>query len=161
MLTNNQVAHRQFISSPLWHQIRARAIETHGPNCNSCGGTGSDVHHKTYERFGGNELMSDLEVLCRDCHEAKHAASRHAGKRRNAKKRPWIRALAAYRYLTRTQKDLIKAEFKIESDVELFNAFPRHKGMMLTARRLLSVNIIECRKHIFDKINNRQHGRGF
>jgi hypothetical protein len=31
-----------------------------------------DVHHKTYERFGGDERMDDLEVLCRFCHIKHH-----------------------------------------------------------------------------------------
>lgn len=34
------------------------------------------VHHKTYARFGGDELPEDLQVLCDTCHareEAKHS----------------------------------------------------------------------------------------
>ena len=31
------------------------------------------VHHKTYVRFGGDELDSDLEVLCTYCHRAHHS----------------------------------------------------------------------------------------
>lgn len=33
------------------------------------------VHHKTYARFGGNELPEALECLCRACHERLHATT--------------------------------------------------------------------------------------
>lgn len=31
-----------------------------------------DVHHLTYERFG-KELLADLQILCRKCHDEVHA----------------------------------------------------------------------------------------
>ena len=36
-----------------------------------CGETDVDLHHKTYERIG-SELLTDLEPLCRPCHNALH-----------------------------------------------------------------------------------------
>jgi 5-methylcytosine-specific restriction endonuclease McrA len=31
------------------------------------------VHHRTYERWGGDELITDLVTLCSDCHAMLHA----------------------------------------------------------------------------------------
>jgi hypothetical protein len=31
-----------------------------------------EVHHLTYDRFGGNERLEDLQTLCRDCHRTWH-----------------------------------------------------------------------------------------
>ena len=39
---------------------------------------GLQVHHKTYRDFGGNETADQLEVLCKRCHEAKHAGKKVA-----------------------------------------------------------------------------------
>ena len=43
-------------------------------------GFGLSHHHKTYARFGGDELPSDMIVLCSSCHalhEAQHPTRRH------------------------------------------------------------------------------------
>ena len=34
-----------------------------------------DIHHMTYARFGGDELMEDLEFVCRPCHFEIHKVS--------------------------------------------------------------------------------------
>ena len=157
MLTLNQATHREFIQSPLWKEIRAKAFEFHGHNCASCGNTASDIHHKTYERFGGRELMTDLEPLCRNCHEAKHAVER-AGRTRRRKRRPCLRAVAAYRYLTASQKRILMEKFRIVSETELFCVFRKHRGLMLEARRMLSVNILELGK---PNVSRRAHGKPY
>jgi len=36
-----------------------------------CGGKGLEVHHLSYRRLG-NELLSDLIVLCVGCHKKQH-----------------------------------------------------------------------------------------
>lgn len=72
-LTANQVLYRAYLASPVWKAKRAEALAFHGCICNRCKEWGSDVHHKTYERVGGGELMEDFEVLCRECHEVHHS----------------------------------------------------------------------------------------
>ena len=37
-----------------------------------CLNLAQDVHHLTYDRFGGDERMTDLQVLCRPCHNEAH-----------------------------------------------------------------------------------------
>lgn len=75
-LSDNQLIHRAYLASPVWKAKRGEALAFYGCKCNRCGEWGNDVHHKTYERTGGNELMEDLEVLCRECHEAHHDAEK-------------------------------------------------------------------------------------
>jgi len=63
-----------FMMSAAWKKIRAAAIARANGKCESCGWDDNlTVHHKTYRRFGGQELPEDLEVLCRTCHERVHA----------------------------------------------------------------------------------------
>lgn len=81
-MTHNQVLHRAYLASPVWKAKRVEALSFYGCVCNRCGDHGADVHHKTYERVGGRERMDDLEVLCRECHEAHHSVDKVAGKRR-------------------------------------------------------------------------------
>lgn len=67
-----RVSYYEYMSSKRWRVKRRQALDHYGCTCGRCG---SDellqVHHKTYKRLG-HELMSDLEILCRDCHMAEH-----------------------------------------------------------------------------------------
>ena len=78
-----------YLKSDHWQQLRRRKLEGDGVlgpcnHCEVCGRPGFevtqaplggevilDIHHKTYVRLGF-ELMDDLEVLCRDCHNSRH-----------------------------------------------------------------------------------------
>lgn len=110
-LTNRQMLHREYLKSPLWREVRNRALEQYGSICSKCGGYGTDVHHKTYRGAGGNERMEDLQVLCRGCHEAFHSIERGI-KRRRGKKSANVKAL--FGYLTEVQKGNIRDAFGSE-----------------------------------------------
>jgi len=75
-LSDSQLIHRQYLASPVWKAKREEALAFYGCKCNRCGEFGNDVHHKTYERVGGMEKMEDLEILCRECHEAHHSVDK-------------------------------------------------------------------------------------
>ena len=57
-----------------WRKRRHAKVEAVGGKCASCPAvtTHLDVHHLNYDRLG-EERDSDLEVLCRDCHQKRHA----------------------------------------------------------------------------------------
>ena len=110
-ISNNQLIHRQYLQSQIWADIRHEAIILYGPICNRCGEYGTDVHHKTYERVGGFELMTDLEVLCRDCHEAHHANCKR--QYINCPSKDVIHRIEIFEMLTEYQKELIKKKFNI------------------------------------------------
>jgi 5-methylcytosine-specific restriction endonuclease McrA len=72
----------EYLDSPAWADTRAAALARAGHRCQSLGcgvTTGLDVHHRSYDRLGGED-WSDLLVLCRACHEA--ADARRRGLRR-------------------------------------------------------------------------------
>ena len=69
----------EYMASDDWKRKRRQVIERAQYRCERCGVsrriTPLDVHHKTYERFGC-EFISDLEALCRNCHNAADAKRR-------------------------------------------------------------------------------------
>ena len=66
--------YKAFIKSPQWAAIRGRRIFKDRGQCVVCKSRHKlEVHHKTYERFGGQELMQDLLTLCECCHKTVHA----------------------------------------------------------------------------------------
>jgi 5-methylcytosine-specific restriction endonuclease McrA len=78
--------YKSFLSSAAWKRIRKAALERAGYQCERtlsdwdgtpilrCAETEKlAVHHLTYARFGGNELPTDLRVLCSICHNELHA----------------------------------------------------------------------------------------
>jgi hypothetical protein len=105
VLTNGQLVHRQYLCSPVWQAKRVEALSHYGSICSRCREPGSDVHHRTYERVGGAELMADLEVLCRGCHEAHHTAERCAKTR--VRRSREINRQALYRTLTPRQRAIL------------------------------------------------------
>lgn len=110
MPTDNQLLHRQYLQSEVWRAKRGAALAHYGPTCRRCGGYGNDVHHRTYERSGGAELMGDLEILCRDCHEAHHRVERISRPRR---KNGGMNKQAIARYLTSAQREILQQRFNL------------------------------------------------
>ncbi|BCM89096.1 hypothetical protein IAD21_00940 [Abditibacteriota bacterium] len=63
--------HKRHLASTEWAQTRARKL-AECPHCERCKTSWSlQVHHRTYVNVPREE-MSDLEVLCRLCHEEEH-----------------------------------------------------------------------------------------
>lgn len=63
----------KFMASEEWADIRTVVLDIYNHQCAECGATEDlHVHHLTYERFGGDERMTDLKVLCKPCHEKAH-----------------------------------------------------------------------------------------
>ncbi len=66
------VAYEKYIQSPEWRIRADMAKYRAGFLCQSCGKTSDlQAHHRTYERLG-HELPDDIEVLCSECHKARH-----------------------------------------------------------------------------------------
>lgn len=57
-----------------WQEKRAARLVIDNHECQTCMHDGSvyqlEVHHKTYERFGEENVAQDLITLCSECHEA-------------------------------------------------------------------------------------------
>lgn len=70
----------EYLASEHWKATRRAALRRVGYCCQHCGLRVEpdqrwrlDVHHLTYARLGA-ELDTDLEVICRACHQKEHAA---------------------------------------------------------------------------------------
>jgi len=62
----------EYLQTPEWTKKRTKALRFAQFRCQLCNGNESlNVHHRTYERLG-HELLSDLSVLCKDCHSIFH-----------------------------------------------------------------------------------------
>lgn len=114
-LTHNQTIHRQYLNSPLWKSVRKKALEKFGEICSKCGEYGTDVHHLTYDRVGGNELIDDLQVLCRGCHEALHSIERSiqasTNRQKIGKRRKGATIGEIISHLTEKQKQILENKF--------------------------------------------------
>lgn len=64
----------EYYRSSEWQAKRSIMLARAENKCNRCGAlqlSGLHVHHNNYHNFG-NEKMTDLEVLCKTCHEKQH-----------------------------------------------------------------------------------------
>jgi hypothetical protein len=139
-LTDRQIQHRAYLQSPLWRKIRLSAIKHYGEVCGKCGCYGNDVHHLTYDRVGGNELLEDLQVLCRDCHEAIHAIERTT--RRQKSKRRGCTVEVLYSKLTNEHKRQIEERFGGNAYATLISPSPLGWSARKMARRFLNIQFI-------------------
>jgi 5-methylcytosine-specific restriction endonuclease McrA len=69
------VNYQEYIASARWKRRARDTKERVGYRCQLCGKCGTDAtlntHHNNYERLG-DELDTDLIVLCKDCHGKYH-----------------------------------------------------------------------------------------
>lgn len=68
-------SYREYLRSPRWFDKRRAYRESDLPQECMCGSEDFELHHKTYERVGAEEL-SDLTPLCSKCHQMVHALER-------------------------------------------------------------------------------------
>ena len=106
-LSVDQISHRRYLQSSTWQDVRDKALKHYGKTCNKCGDYATDVHHLHYPDVQGEEEMDDLEVLCRDCHEAIHAIQR--GNRFDDE----VHVQSLYNYLTEKHKKIISEKLNI------------------------------------------------
>jgi 5-methylcytosine-specific restriction endonuclease McrA len=65
-------AYQSYLRSPQWNKKRKDALSAAGYRCQICSFAGTlHVHHLTYRRLK-NEPLSDLQVLCENCHGNAH-----------------------------------------------------------------------------------------
>ena len=79
-LTNRQIEYRHYLQGEHWKEVRQQALRNADYHCSLCGAVrGLQVHHNTYKNLG-HENMSDLVVLCRDCHAKFHNKNKYSRK---------------------------------------------------------------------------------
>ena len=69
----DQMTHKKYMRSKMWERKRQQFLDSKKSTCcEICGAKGSNqVHHRTYQRLL-IEKMSDLVLLCRECHDDFH-----------------------------------------------------------------------------------------
>lgn len=86
-LTKNQIEHREYLQTPQWKALRARALDRDNHICQRCKKKRADqVHHLTYERWK-NENLEDLQSLCAGCHIKVHKLEKNTRKNKNTPKK--------------------------------------------------------------------------
>lgn len=67
------MTYQQYLRSEHWQKRRRKLLSGAGYMCEECGASHCElhVHHKDYSRRG-NERYTDLLVLCKKCHMARH-----------------------------------------------------------------------------------------
>ena len=68
---NHNDNYEMYLNSKAWAETREKFFEKVGRLC-ICGNSATQVHHKTYENVGKEELLTDLVGLCNDCHRNFH-----------------------------------------------------------------------------------------
>jgi 5-methylcytosine-specific restriction endonuclease McrA len=75
----SEMPYRDYLQTQHWQDTRRSKLRSSGYRCQLCNQGGTlDVHHRTYERRGCEE-MADLIVLCRPCHSKFHGKPVAAG----------------------------------------------------------------------------------
>ena len=67
---DNKGTYEKYRKSPAWKVKRDAVRRRDGGQC-ICGAQATEMHHKTYDNIG-KEPLSDLVMLCEECHERVH-----------------------------------------------------------------------------------------
>lgn len=60
-----------YINSKAWKEIHNKYFKQFGPLC-PCGNKATQLHHKTYDNVGKENIQTDLNGFCVDCHQETH-----------------------------------------------------------------------------------------
>jgi hypothetical protein len=107
----------EYLCSPHWRGIRTqyRSAEDRPQNCINCGADRFELHHKTYERLGAEEL-DDLIPLCRDCHQLVHVLERRGDSDLAMSGLTSAERAAAYAVETREREAQAAEDFRVTRD---------------------------------------------
>jgi len=68
-----KMPYKKYLNTYHWQQLRKVKLDEVDHRCQVCYSPKSlQVHHRTYERLG-NERLTDLTVLCKECHTLFHS----------------------------------------------------------------------------------------
>ena len=153
---NKRDEYRAYLTTPVWKNIKSAALEYYGCVCGRCGEYGTDVHHKTYERVGGKELVEDLEVLCRSCHNAHHRIDNvtRKGKKKKRTAQRGMPIQGALAYLSKAQRDSMRETFGAGFEITAKRSGDIADAIRERIMELLELNYL-CEFTIYKKKKNR------
>ena len=68
---NSPATYNNYLKSRAWAETRDRFFQQVGRLC-ICGEPATEVHHRTYDNIGKEEILTDLSGLCDRCHKSVH-----------------------------------------------------------------------------------------
>lgn len=136
-MTEKQILHQNYLQSDTWKNKRIKVLKRDKYICQRCEGNATQVHHKTYKRWG-KEKLDDLESICQECHESHHRAHNVYGNKGNSE----IEPRAIFGYLNDKQKDLLLSKFNIPTGDQLFYSinYSNNKQLKIMAAKMLGFN---------------------
>ena len=70
MPTKTKIDYKTYLASREWRLKRKELFTYNGDkNCERCRAPATQVHHVTYNSIGNECVISDIQAVCRDCHE--------------------------------------------------------------------------------------------
>ena len=78
----------KYLKSKAWSETREKFFEQVGRLC-ICGNTATQVHHRTYDNIGKEEILTDLSGLCKECHEKGHQSKKSNRPSGNTREEYW------------------------------------------------------------------------
>ena len=69
---NHHDNYEMYLNSKAWSEIREKCFEHFGRQCLFCSNPATEVHHRNYANIGKENFLTDLSVLCSDCHRRFH-----------------------------------------------------------------------------------------
>jgi 5-methylcytosine-specific restriction endonuclease McrA len=89
LLELRSMPYPDYLKTDEWKEVRQEVLRRAKNRCQVCNADYSlHVHHRTYENRG-DEDVSDLTVLCSDCHDVFHRAGKVEQNQDNPENKPW------------------------------------------------------------------------
>lgn len=71
--TTSYVTEDDYMNTRVWQKLRGLVLKRDGYRCTECGtGKQLEVHHLSYPDVWGEEPLSELKTVCRECHKKIH-----------------------------------------------------------------------------------------
>ena len=69
---NHHDNYEMYLNSKVWSEIREKCFDHFGRQCLFCSNPATQVHHRNYANIDKENFLTDLSVLCEDCHRRFH-----------------------------------------------------------------------------------------
>lgn len=133
-LTPKQIEHRKFIASKEWTAIKKKLFSIRERKCEKCNRKiGLQVHHLTYVRFGGDELIEDLQILCAYHHMLIHKLIKPKRNTNKRKKKPRKKP-NKYHNILQIYPNIMDTELTRSQKAVVFNKIFNGKKKLVTKR---------------------------
>ena len=121
-----QRIYKNYRASSIWQEIKKRKLAQVGFRCELCSAqyiseSGLQVHHKNYDRVGGLEKDSDLQVVCAgECHHRadEFREERVETRRRHAKYEQWFENWGIKKYRDKWEIEKYDRELEVEEEFQ-------------------------------------------